>query len=174
MPHDRLTKMVFRSRISATAEAVYRWYAEPDAFARLQPPWEKARVIERTGGIEEIGSSVTIRLYIGPFTKDWIAEHIACEPGRMFCDFQLSGPFRYWEHTHLFLQDLRHPESSWLEDRIEYQLPLGWFGKFLAGAWTRRKLKRLFSWRHRVTVHAFASSAKIGKDEGSDVPSQTN
>ena len=55
-----------------------------------------------------------------------------------------------------------------------YQLPLGWFGKLLAGAWTRRKLKRLFSWRHRVTVHAFASSAKIGKDEGSDVPSQTN
>jgi hypothetical protein len=174
MTSDHLSKFVFRSRMPASAEAVYRWHAAPGAFEQLQPPWEKARVVESTAGIEELGSLVTIRFSIGPFTKNWIAEHVACEPGKMFCDIQVSGPFRYWEHTHLFLQDPKHPSSSWLEDRIEYQLPLGWLGKLFAGAWTRRKLKRLFSWRHRVTAHAFASPAKIGKDESSNVPGQTH
>jgi uncharacterized protein len=174
MPSDHLTKFVFRSRMPAPADAVYRWHTAPGAFERLRPPWEKAHVVESTGGIEDLGSFVTIRFSIGPFTKDWVAEHQACEPGKMFRDVQVSGPFRYWEHTHLFLPDAKHPSSSWLEDRIEYQLPLGWLGRSLAGAWTRRKLKRMFSWRHRATAQAFASPAKIGKDEGSNVAGQTH
>jgi ligand-binding SRPBCC domain-containing protein len=174
MPSDHLTKFVFRSRMPAPADAVYRWHAAPGAFERLRPPWEKAHVVAATGGIEDLGSFVTIRFAIGPFTKDWVAEHDACEPGKMFRDVQVSGPFRYWEHTHLFLQDPKHPSSSWLEDRIEYQLPLGWLGKLFAGAWTRRKLKRMFSWRHHVTAQTFASPAKIGKDEGSNVAGQTH
>jgi ligand-binding SRPBCC domain-containing protein len=174
MASDHLTRFVFRSRMPAPADAVYRWHAAPGAFERLRPPWEKAHVVESTGGIEDLGSLVTIRFSIGPFTKDWVAEHDACEPGKMFRDVQASGPFRCWEHTHLFLQDPKHPSSSWLEDRIEYQLPLGWLGKLFAGAWTRRKLKRMFSWRHQVTAQVFASAAKIGKDEGSNVAGQTH
>src|SRR4029077_14143110 len=84
MPSDHLTKFVFRSRMPAPADAVYRWHAAAGAFERLRPPWEKAHVLESTGGIEDLGSFVTIRFSIGPFTKDWVAEHHACEPGKMF------------------------------------------------------------------------------------------
>jgi len=173
-PVNHLITVVFRSRMPASADAVFRWHAEPGAFTRLQPPWEKARVIQRTGGIEQIGSRLTIRLSVGPFTKDWVAEHTACEPGRMFRDVMRAGPFRHWEHTHLFLPDPDDAQASWLEDRIAYQLPFGWLGKLFAGAWTRRKLEGMFAYRHRVTAHAVASPAKISEDESSDVPGQTH
>jgi ligand-binding SRPBCC domain-containing protein len=173
MSSDPLTKIVFRSRVPASAADVYRWHAQPETFARLQPPWGKAEVIERTGGIEDLGSRFTIRLKIGPFKQDWITEHIAFETGRMFEDIMISGPFHSWDHTHAFLQDPSDPHSSWLEDRIKYELPLGWLGKYVAGSWTHKRLRRIFAWRHRVTIEAFASPAKIGKDEGSDVPLET-
>jgi ligand-binding SRPBCC domain-containing protein len=144
---------VYRSKIPASANAVYDWHALPDALTRLTPPWENARVIEQTGGIEDVGSRVKIRLRVGPFSQTWTAEHTACEPGRMFRDVMISGPFRRWEHTHLFIPDGEN--SSWLEDRVEYEFPFGWLGRLFGGAYTRRRLTRMFEFRHRVTAQAF-------------------
>lgn len=133
----------------ASAEVVYRFHAEPDALEQLTPPWENAEVIERTGGIEEIGSRVRLRLRLGPFSQVWVAEHVACEPGRMFRDVMLRGPFVKWEHTHEFHAESE--ESSWLEDRIQYELPFGWLGDLAGGAYVRKRLKRMFEWRHSRT-----------------------
>lgn len=146
---------VYRSHIPASAEAVYLFHAEPGALQRLAPPWEKAQVIASTGGIETPGSRVTLRVSVGPFSQNWIAEHVACEPGRMFRDAMRSGPFRKWEHTHLFIPETDN--SSWLEDRVEYDFPLGAFGKLLAGAYIHKRLQRMFEWRHKSTSQILAT-----------------
>ena len=140
----------------ASAERVYQFHAEPDALERLTPPWEAATVFEQNGGIEDLGSRVRIRLRIGPITQFWIAEHAACEPGKMFRDVMVSGPFKKWEHTHLFSAD--GANASWLEDRVEYEMPLGWLGKTLGGWYARRRLGRMFAWRHEVTAQAVRRS----------------
>jgi ligand-binding SRPBCC domain-containing protein len=150
-------QFVFRSHMPASADAVYRFHAQADALARLTPPWEHATVYEQTGGIEDLGSRVKIRLKIGPLQQTWVAEHTACKPGRMFRDTMVSGPFKKWEHTHLFEPD--GANASWLEDRVEYEMPLGWLGRIFGGAYTRRRLARMFAWRHEVTAKALANSA---------------
>jgi len=153
---------VFRSKMPASAEDVYRFHGEPDALERLTPPWEKAQVVAQTGGgIEQPGSRVTLRVSVGPFKQNCIAEHTACEPGKMFRDVMVSGPFPRWEHTHLFIPD--GAQASWLEDRVEYELPLGVLGKMLAGTYTRRRLERLFAWRHRATSEALTATNRKGK-----------
>ena len=149
---------LYRSRMPASAEAVYRFHAEPGALQRLTPPWEKARVIASTGGIEIPGSLVTLRVSVGPFSQNWIAEHVASEPGKMFRDTMRSGPFRKWEHTHLFIPE--NENSSWLEDRVECEFPLGWFGKLIAGAYTRKRLQRLFEWRHKTTAEILSARSQ--------------
>ena len=149
----------YRSEMPASAGVVYAWQAEPDALTRLIPPWENARVIERTGSIEQPGSRVKIRLRVGPFFQTWTSERAACEPGRMFRDVMVAGLFRRWEHTHLFIPDGQN--RSWLEDRVDYEFPLGWFGKLVGGTYTRRRLSRMFVWRHRVTAEAVAQQAPI-------------
>lgn len=42
-----------------------------------------------------------------------------------------------------------------LEDMIEYELPLGTIGRLFGGPFVRRKLQRLFTYRHAVTRRAF-------------------
>jgi ligand-binding SRPBCC domain-containing protein len=150
----------FRSRMPASADAVYRFHAEPDALERLTPPWESVRVIGRTGGIEQAGSRTTLRVSVGPFLQDWISEHTGCEPGKSFRDVMVSGPFRRWEHSHEFQAE--STDSSWLEDRVEYEFPLGWLGKLIGGAYTRRRLRRMFEWRHEVTAETLSARRQQG------------
>jgi ligand-binding SRPBCC domain-containing protein len=147
-------QFVARSRIQASAEELFRWHAEPGALERLAPPWEPIEVEERSPGIRD-GDRGAMRVPLGPFRIRWVFEHCDYIEGRQFRDIQLSGPFRRWEHTHLFTPD--GPEACILEDRIDYELPLGAVGNFLGGWLVRRKLLRVFAYRHRVTAEAMAA-----------------
>jgi hypothetical protein len=137
------------SRVAVSADEVYRWHLRPGAFERLTPPWEPVEVVDRSGEVSE-GSTVTLRLRVGPVSRTWVAEHRDLEPGRRFVDVQTRGPFARWEHSHRF--ESEGPGSSILEDRIDYALPLGAAGRFLGGPFVRRKLERMFAYRHRVTA----------------------
>ena len=53
------------TRIESPVEAVWQWHVRPGAFERLTPPWEKVRVLERTGGIEN-GARVVLEVKVGP------------------------------------------------------------------------------------------------------------
>jgi len=86
---------------------------------------------------------------LGPFSRQWIAEHYGYEEGRQFRDVQVSGPFARWVHTDRMVpQGL---DSCVLEDRIEYALPGGQLGQMVAGAFAKKKLEWLFTYRHAVT-----------------------
>jgi ligand-binding SRPBCC domain-containing protein len=50
------------------------------------------------------------------------------------------------------------PAASFLEDRITYALPFGPLGHWVAGRLVRRRLERMFEYRHRVTAEAFPLS----------------
>jgi ligand-binding SRPBCC domain-containing protein len=140
---------IHRSRIEAPAADVYAWHATPDALERLTPPGEHMEVLEKTGGIER-GARVVLRFGRWPFRMRWVAEHQEFEPGHYFSDLQVSGPFAYWKHTHTFEPD--GPAASILEDKVEYALPLGFLGRWFAGKYVRRKLEKMFEYRHKVTA----------------------
>lgn len=78
----------------------------------------------------------------------------------MFRDEMVFGPFSNSEHTHLFLHDPDDPVSSWLEDRIQYELRSGRLEKIVAGKWTRRSLKHRLTRRREVTIQESIEPAK--------------
>jgi len=147
-------RFIKRSPMRASAEAVFRWHALPGALEKLTPPWESVELIDQADGIRD-GGRVTLRIRMGPFQIRWVAEHRDYIENRRFCDVQVEGPFAKWEHTHLF--EPAGPSACYLEDRIEYALPMGRTGSIFFGAFTRRKLERLFAYRHRVTFDATAA-----------------
>ena len=73
----------------------------------------------------------------------------------MFRDVMVSGPFRRWVHTHKFIPQTAH--SSWLEDTVEYEFPLGWLGQLFGGSYTQSRLQRMFEWRHQTTAEILAA-----------------
>ncbi|HEY0459482.1 MAG TPA: SRPBCC family protein [Pyrinomonadaceae bacterium] len=141
-------KFVKESIIKATPERVFGFHELADAFERLVPPWENAKIIQKAD-IKQIGSRAKIEQKIfGIFPMLWIAEHTKYEPPKMFEDVQISGPFASWRHRHIVLP---HEPGAILRDEIEYEPPMSFFGEIAAPYLIVPKLEKLFDYRHEVT-----------------------
>jgi len=148
----RRITFVAATRIPASADAVFDWHEAAGAFARLTPPWERVRVVRHEGGIRD-GALVSLLVGPWPLSLRWELEHQDYQHGRSFTDVQRSGPFRHWKHVHRMTP--QGPDACVLEDTIEYELPFGVLGRLAGRSLVQRKLKRLFSYRHAVTLRAF-------------------
>lgn len=135
--------------LPASAETAFAWHERPGALERLTPPWERVRIVAREGDGLRPGSRVTLVNRVGPLRLRWVAEHREREPGRMFRDVALAGPFAHWDHRHIF--EPAGPGRCVLRDRIDFALPGGAAGRLLGGGWVRRRLDALFAYRHAVT-----------------------
>lgn len=114
-------------------------------------------VLERQGGVED-GGEVVLAVRAAGRRRRWVARHHDHRPGRQFCDTQVRGPFARWEHCHRFVAE--GPAQSYLEDDIQYALPLGALGRRLGGGFVRRMLRRVFRYRHDVTLNDLALHQK--------------
>jgi uncharacterized protein len=142
------------SRIDAPASEVFHWHEQAGALERLTPPWEAVELEQPPHGIRD-GDRGVLRVGLGPFRIRWVLEHRDYIEGQQFRDVQISGPFHSWVHTHSFMP--AGPHASILEDRIEYTLPMGHLGAVFGNWFVRRKLKRLFDYRHRITKEAMCA-----------------
>ncbi|MFT5527483.1 MAG: hypothetical protein ACI9HK_005465 [Pirellulaceae bacterium] len=133
----------------AAADA-FAWHEREGAFARLMPPWEQARIRRREGTIRD-GDITELEVKIGPFWVAWVAEHRDYVAGHSFVDVQLKGPFAHWEHTHSVLRTDQQQRCIW-QDRIEYRVPGGMFGRLVAKSNILNKLRAMFAYRHRRTI----------------------
>jgi len=143
--------------LPTSAASVFRWHRRPGAFQRLTPPWERVTLDGPAAPLVP-GARQEMVLQLGPLRLRWRAEITEVEEDRFFRDIQLSGPFASWEHTHSMLSG-SGPEDSVLEDRVHYRLPLGPLGAVFGGGFARRKLERLFDYRHRITMNDLARHA---------------
>ena len=144
-------QFVKTSVIHASAKTVFAFHEAPDAFARLQPPWQKSEIIQPPTSLA-VGTIVVLRTKIGPFWQTIEAEHVEYEPGVMFADRMNRGPFAKWLHRHIVTP--RGPDECTLTDQIEYELPLGALGRLFGAGIAKRQLEKLFEYRHEVTRKA--------------------
>lgn len=141
-------QFIKESVIHAAAERVFAFHELPDAFERLVPPWEGARIIQKAD-ISVIGSRAIIEQKIfGLIPSRWVAEHTAYDPPRSFEDVQISGPFASWRHRHIVEP---HAEGAMLRDEIEFEPPLWILGDIAAPLFIIPKLEKMFAFRHEVT-----------------------
>jgi uncharacterized protein (TIGR01777 family) len=146
-----------------SAAALWDWHARPGALERLTPPWDRVRVVERTGALED-GARVTLSVPIGPMRVRWVSRHRDCVRGRGFVDEQIAGPFASWTHTHAMSDDPAPngaPRST-LEDRIDYTARGGVAGRALAQWLAPARLEAMFRYRHdtlRADLEAHARYA---------------
>ncbi|MEM7436958.1 MAG: SRPBCC family protein [Myxococcota bacterium] len=142
------------SLIDASAEEVFAFHEAPDAFERLQPPWQTAEIVKPPSSLA-VGTEVILRVRVGPLWQTIVAEHVEYEPGKMFADRMVKGPFASWLHRHIVTPQGDH--QAMLTDDIEYELPMGALGRAFGGGFARRNLERLFEYRHEVTKKACES-----------------
>jgi ligand-binding SRPBCC domain-containing protein len=142
-------KYVYESRIARAPAVVFAFHQRPEALTTITPPWERVTIVGAIPPIEP-GRQVTLRTMIGPIPVTCVAEYTnEFELGRLFTDRQVSGPFASWLHHHWFLDD--GAGGTILRDEVDYVPPFKALGRWLGGAIIRRKLDRMFTYRHEVT-----------------------
>lgn len=134
-----------RSDIGVPLKELHDWHFRPGAFSRLNPPWEKATVMKIPESLEG-GAEAIIKVGSPPLQLKWVAEHHLIDDG--FLDRQTSGPFAEWEHRHHFTE---MSSGSNLTDDISYRAPFGFPGDLFGNPLIKRKLDRMFRYRHDVT-----------------------
>ena len=142
-------RFIKESHIKASPERVFAFHELPDAFERLIPPWENAKIIQKAD-ISKIGSQAIIEqkiLWI--FPSRWVAEHVAYDPPHSFEDVQKSGPFKSWRHKHIIEPDGNG--EAILRDEIDYEMPIPAFGPLAAPIAVEPQIRRMFEYRHQVT-----------------------
>lgn len=146
-------------RVGAPFEEVWAFHSSESGLEALTPSWMGLHIESVQGPDGEadppelvVGSllTVTTRPFgIGPEQR-WTSEIVARERrggAGYFRDVMHEGPFRTWEHTHLFYAD---GDSTILRDHVRYELPLG----PLSGAFDPLAyvgFEPLFRYRHRRT-----------------------
>jgi ligand-binding SRPBCC domain-containing protein len=98
-----------------------------------------------------VGAHIEYRIRLFGVPLGWRSRISAWEPGELFVDEQVEGPYRLWVHAHRF-RDV--PGGTLIEDEVRYALPLAPFGE-LAHPLVRRQLGRIFSYRERAVRAAF-------------------
>jgi len=151
-----MARFVRTTTLPVSPEEAFAWHERPGAFERLLPPWQEIRILARQGTIAP-GGRLSLAIRKGPLWLRWEAEHGEWERGRFFTDRLIRGPFPRWEHHHGFLPS--EGGGCLLEDRLDYDLPLGALGAILAGRSLRRDLGRLFAYRHERTRRDLARHA---------------
>jgi ligand-binding SRPBCC domain-containing protein len=83
-----------------------------------------------------------IRLFLIPI--NWQTEITVWDPPTRFVDEQRRGPYRWWVHTHTFTEV---EGGTRVEDEVLYN-PRG--GALVHGLFVKRRLRRIFRYRHRM------------------------
>ena len=136
------------SIIAAPPDVVYAFHERPDALSAITPPWERVTIVGQVPPIA-VGNRVILKTKIGPFPATWVAEYVEVEPGRLFADRQVSGPFASWLHRHIFTPDGKG--GTILRDSVQYEPPMGLIGRAFGDGFIKKRLNDMFEYRHKET-----------------------
>lgn len=129
-------------------EGLFQYHANPGALSRLVPTWQHVDVEKRSDSLA-VGSEVVLVMRMLGLPMRWLARHTQLEVSKSFTDVQVSGPFRSWQHEHLF-SPLSATRSR-LVDRIQFDSGL-WGVSGLAHRSIASMLETAFEYRHQTTA----------------------
>ena len=154
---------VKESVVDAPAKEVFDWHSRLGALDRLSAPFYPEKIIQRNPSLAE-GARTILKVPFGPFYFNWVSEHKGFDCNQLtFRDAQTQGPFVRFNHEHCFRPD--GSSGCKMEDKIEYILPFGLLGKVMGQGYGRKKLERVFEYRHRVTRQDIQTHQKYSKGE---------
>ncbi len=149
-------------------ETVWNLFSDPANLELLTPPSYGASV--RPQGPFQEGCKIVIQLkpFGIPAPLKWISgiQDLRVSPERReFVDLQLSGPFAYWRHHHVFEAGDRefHGKRSgqvvkvdsggtWIIDDVEYEMPYGMAGGIAERLFARKQLEAMFAYRKKKVL----------------------
>lgn len=143
--------------VPADMSEVFGFFEEPRNLEAITPPWLHFEVTSASTARVGLGTEISYRLRWQIFPMTWHSRISEYEPGNVFADEMLRGPYARWYHTH-------HFESVGtgvrMTDVVEYTLPLGPLGGLVHVAVVKGQLDRIFDYRRDAIARLFDPASR--------------
>ena len=144
--------------VRAPLTDVFAFFSRAHNLEELTPPFLRFEVLTPEPIRMAPGTLIDYRLRLRGVPMRWRTLIEAWEPGRMFVDRQLRGPYALWHHTHEFEP---HPEGTLVRDAVRYEIPFGALGVIARALFVRRDLERVFDYRREAVVRLLEGGPAI-------------
>ena len=142
-----------QTKVNAPLESVWTFFSSPHNLAKITPP-DMGFEIKTEHLPDDLSEGLHIEYKVRPAFKiptKWVTEIAVVEDKHFFVDTQLHGPYRKWEHSHVFEEQ---EDGVLMTDHVLYELPGGALGE-VAHSWVESRLNDIFDFREQVIQEVF-------------------
>ncbi|WP_166334062.1 SRPBCC family protein [Sphingobacterium chungjuense] len=140
--------------VKGDIESIWAFFSSPHNLEEITPK-DMAFVVKSEMEDRSIYKDQIIDYTVSPIfgiPLKWRTRITDVVPLQRFIDFQESGPYKLWEHTHTFTPE---GDGVLITDHVRYELPFGPLGTLAHQLFVKKKLKNIFDYRHRVLDKKF-------------------
>jgi ligand-binding SRPBCC domain-containing protein len=129
--------------VTQTIGVAFEFFSRAENLQGITPPWLNFQITQLPAELRA-GAMILYELRIHRLPVKWKTEIAEWDPPLRFIDVQISGPYRFWHHTHTFVEE---HGGTLIRDLVRYELPFGLIGQTAHWALVQRDLKRIFDYR---------------------------
>ena len=144
-----LRRQVF---IPAPVEDVFSFFSDAENLNGITPPWLNFKILTPLPIRMEKNTLIDYSLKLLGLSLTWKTEITVWEPPDRFVDRQIKGPYRVWEHTHLFA---KNGGATQMTDVVRYAVPGFVLSPLVHFLFVRPRLEKIFSFREESILEYF-------------------
>ncbi|HWI19235.1 MAG TPA: SRPBCC family protein [Vicinamibacterales bacterium] len=142
-PSNGVKTLHVETVVPAPIETAFAFFSDAANLQRLTPPWLNFRILTPLPIAMHAGAIIDYRIGLYGLPVPWRTRIDAWEPGLMFVDRQIIGPYRWWHHQHWFAAV---DGGTRVIDHVEYVPRARW----LSAGLVARDVQRIFEYRQQV------------------------
>jgi len=138
--------------IDRPIEEIWDFFSAEENLERITPTFMNFHVVNKSTDNIEKGSIIDYKLKVHGIPMKWKTEILELDKGVKFVDFQLSGPYKMWHHTHTFH---KLAQGTLIEDKVKFQVPMGALGSLVATKFILSDIHSIFDFRKKIISKEF-------------------
>jgi ligand-binding SRPBCC domain-containing protein len=147
-------QLIRTQQLNCNLEEAWHFFSSPNNLSKITPKQLSFKVLTNLEGVA-IHNGMTIEYKVAPLLGIplyWQTLITEVDWMKKFTDFQMKGPYKLWKHTHEFTAN---EQGVLMKDSVDYQLPLGFLGRFAHSLFVKRKLNHIFDFRYTFLENYF-------------------
>lgn len=140
---------------SRTPAEIFPFFSEARNLQKITPDQLHFQILSVNPEPLQSGTLIDYRLRIRGVPVYWRTRIENWHPPHQFVDTQLKGPYVSWHHTHQFEEI---PGGTLMTDVVRYKVPVGLVGRWVAGAFVRSDVEKIFAFRRQSCHTLFAKN----------------
>ena len=142
----KLYQLRTKQELPISLEKAWKFFSDPKNLKDITLNEMNFNII--SGADKSIYAGQIIQYKVSPvlgINLKWVTEITHVKENEYFVDEQRFGPYSLWHHKHFFK---KINGGILMEDIVDYKIPYGLIGQFAHVIFVKKKLEKIFNYRH--------------------------